>query len=162
MWLVWKPSGERHQNLQSGARILSIIYHGMICKLSPGILKVSTAQSLRGCSMLSSCSARKSECYIHRHKHALLDVHFESARWDQWTVVLRRESYWWETMSALLGTNEFTESRLWDGAKGRTVSAGSIVYIAIVIQQICDQRALKSQKLAVIWYGRLLSSCFNV
>ena len=78
MWLVWKQSRHRHQNLQSGAIILSTIYHGMICKLSPGILKVSAAQSLRGCSMLSSCSARKSECYIHRHKHALLDVHFES------------------------------------------------------------------------------------
>ena len=37
-------------------------------------------------------------------------------------------------LSALLKTNEFTKSRLWDGAKGRTVSAGSIVYIAIVIQ----------------------------
>ena len=86
-------SGMRpHQNLQSGARILSIIYHGMICKLSPGILKVSAAQSLWGCSMLSSCSVRKSECFIHRHKHVLLDVHFKSAQWDQRTVVCRRES----------------------------------------------------------------------
>ena len=74
-----RASGQWHQNLQSGARILSVIYHGMICKLSPGILKVSAAQSLWGCSMLSSCSARKSECHIHRHKHALFDVYFESA-----------------------------------------------------------------------------------
>ena len=71
-----------------------------------------------------------------------------------WYVSYLQEYWRFLWPRALLKTNEFIESRLWDGAKGRTVSAGSIVYIATVIQQICDQRALKSQKLTVIWTGR--------